>query len=170
MPTLAEQESALLKNGPLVPSPIPASRLTAMPLLVSKAIPAVSVLTTGASPYTLFTVTGTVIASVFAVSGAALASTSNTGTLAVGVSGNTACYLAQSTINGTNFPAAHTVWAGDSSPTLLGEVLTAGALTGVLQGPTPIIATIATNSLTTGSITFYCYYDPISPDGAVIAA
>ena len=169
MPTLAEQESALLKNGPLVPSPIPAARLTTLPLIVSKSIPAVSVLTTGASPYSLFTVTGVVIANVWAVSGAALASTSSTGTLAVGVSGNTACYLAQATINGTNFPAANTVWAGDSSPTLLGEVISAGALTGVLQGPTPIIATIATNSLTTGSITFYCFYYPISPDGAVLA-
>jgi len=169
MPTLAEQESAALRGFPSIPAEIPAARLMALPQIVSKAIPAVSVLTTAASPYSLFTVVGTVLAQVYAISGAALASTSSTGTLAVGISGNTACYLAQSTINGTNFPAANTVWAGDSSPTLLGEVLTAGALTGVLQGPTPIIATIATNSLTTGSITFYCFYHPISPDGAVLA-
>ena len=169
MPTLAEQESAALRGFPSIPAEIPAARLMALPQIVSKAIPAVSVLTTAASPYSLFTVVGTVLAQVYAISGAALASTSSTGTLAVGVSGNTGCYLPAATINGTNFPAANTVWAGDNSPTLLGEVVSAGALTGVLQGPTPIIATIATNNLTTGSITFYCYYHPVSPDGAVLA-
>lgn len=166
--TPAEIESAALKGFPSIPFPVTAERLMAMPQIAIKSIPAVSVLTTAASPYTLFTVTGLVLANVFAISGAALASTSSTGTLAVGVSGNTGAYLPAATINGTNFPAANTVWAGDNSPTLLGEVISAGALTGVLQGPTPIIATIATNNLTTGSITFYCYYYAISPDGQVI--
>jgi hypothetical protein len=160
----------MIKAGPAAVGGLPAAVLAATPRLVEKSIPDVSVLTTTASPVTLFTVTGVVIAKVVGVSGAALASTSSTGTLAVGVSGATAVHLAAATINGTNFPAANTVWTGDASPTVLAEVMSAGPLTGVLQGPTPIIATIATNNLTTGSIKFYCIYTPVSSDGAVVAA
>lgn len=168
MPTIAEMESSLL-SGLSTTLAIADIKRTS-PRIVAKEIPNVNVLTTGGSPHALFTVTGHVMASVIGVTGAALASTSNTGTIAIGISGATALYLPQTTVNGTNFPAAGTVWTGDNSPTLLGEVLSSAGLTWAVQSQTDIIATVATNSLTTGSITFYCFYIPLSETGLIVAA
>ena len=142
-----------------------------VPRVVSKAIAAAGIsLTTGASPVSLFTVTGDVKARVFAVVTTALASTLNNGTLAIGVSGNTGGFMAATTADGTNF-ATNTVWAGDTSPTLLGEVLSNGSLNWVLVGNgADIIATVATNSMTAGAITFYCEYIPLTSSSTVVAA
>lgn len=129
----------------------------------------ISVLTTAASPVTLFTVTGLVEAKVVGVSGSALASTGNTGTLAIGVTGATTGLLGTTTIDGTNFPAANTVWSGDTSPTLLGEAMSSASLNGFLTASN-IILTIATNNMTTGSIRFCCIWRPVSYDGSVVSA
>lgn len=127
-------------------------------------------LTTGASPVTLFTVTGDVVARVFATVQTALASTLNNGTLAIGVSGNTGGFIAATTADGTNFPTG-AVWAGDTSPTVKSEVFTASALNGnPVAGSANITCTIATNSMTSGAITFYCLWLPISAGASVIAA
>lgn len=139
--------------------------------ITSKAIANAAItLTTGASPVTLFTVTGNVKARVYAVVTTALASTLNNGTLAVGVSGNTGGFMAATTADGTNF-ATNTVWAGDTSATLLGEVLTNGSLNWVLVGNgADIIVTVATNSMTAGALTFYCEYIPLDSSSTVVAA
>lgn len=137
----------------------------------SKAISNAAIsLTTGASPVTLFTVTGDVLARVYAVIPTAITSTLNNGTLAIGVLGATAALLAATTADGTNFPD-NSVWAGDTSPTVACEALSAIALTWALMtNGADIIATIATNSMTAGAITFYCEYIPLSSGGAVVAA
>lgn len=127
-------------------------------------------LTTGTTPVTLFTVDGDVLARVFATVQTALASTSNDGTLAVGVTGATGALLAATTADGTNFPTG-AAWAGDTSPTLKGEVLSNSALNWCLiASGADIIATIATHSMTAGAITFYCHYIPLSRDAKIIAA
>jgi hypothetical protein len=78
--------------------------------------------------------------------------------------------MAAVTANGTNFPT-NSVWAGDTSPTLLGEILSAGALDWVLIGNgEDIIATIATNNMTAGASTFYCEYIPLDSSSTVVAA
>lgn len=126
--------------------------------------------TTGASPVTLFTVDGDVLCRVFATVQTALTSTSNNGTLAIGVTGNTGALIAATTMDGTNFPTG-AVWAGDTSPTVKGEVLSAAALNWCLiAGGADILATVATNSATAGAITFYCQYIPLSLDGRIISA
>lgn len=126
--------------------------------------------TTGASPVTLFNVDGDVIAWVMATVQTGLTSTSNNGTLAIGVTGNTGALIAATTMDGTNFPTG-AVWAGDTSPTVKGEVLSNAALNGcIIAGGADIIATVATNSATAGAITFYCMYIPLSRDAKVIAA
>jgi hypothetical protein len=144
--------------------------LKRMPRVVSKAITDATTLTTGASPVTLFNVTGDVMARVYATVQTGLTSTSNNGTLAVGVTGNTGAFLAATTMDGTNFPTG-AVWAGDTSPTVKAEVLSAAALNRCpIAGGADIIATVATNSATAGAITFYCEWFPLSPDGDVQAA
>jgi hypothetical protein len=128
-----------------------------------------SSLTTGASPVSFFTVTGDVLVRVYATVGTALASTLNNGTLALGVSGNTGACIAATTADGTNF-AAGTVWAGDTSPAVKGEALSAGALNGVLIKDEDIICTVATNSMTAGTMEIYCEWIPLSAGASVVAA
>lgn len=142
-----------------------------IPRITSKAIAsAAATLTTGASPVTLFTVTGDVLCRVWAVISTAITSTSSTGTLEVGVTGNTAGLLPQTTANGTNFPS-NSVWAGDNSPTLNGEVLSSAGLNWFLIGTgADIICTVATNSMTAGVLTFYCQYIPLNSSSTLVAA
>lgn len=126
--------------------------------------------TTGASPATLFTVDGDCLVRLFASVQTALASTSSTGTLAIGVTGNTGLFFAATTMDGTNFPIG-AAWAGDTSPTLKGELLSATALNwAMVAAGADIIATVATNSATAGAITFYCQYVPLSRDARIIPA
>lgn len=168
MPTIAEQESALLRAGPATSVDVPSQILMSLPRTAEKYYSSIATLTTAASPVTLFTVTGLVLAKVVA-EGSALTSVSNTGTLAVGVTGATTALLGTTTINTTNFPTAGAVWAGDTSPTVLAEVVSAAALTGALLNSN-IILTIATNNMSTGSLRFCCIWQPISANGAVVAA
>lgn len=127
-------------------------------------------LTTGASPVSLFTVTGTVIARVFAKIPTAITSTLNNGTLAVGVSGATAALLPSTTADGTNFPN-NSVWVGDNSPTVAAEVFSATSLNwALITNGADIIATVATNSMTAGAITFYCQWIAVDPGSSVVAA
>lgn len=141
-----------------------------LPRIATEAIAAAGTsLTTGLSPVTLFTVTGLVLARVWGLVGATpLASTSNNGTLAVGVTGNTAAFIAATTMDGTNFTAG-SVWAGDTSPTVKAEALTTGALNGVLCASN-IIMTVATNSATAGILNMYCEWRPVSAGASVVAA
>ncbi len=147
-----------------------ASQALYMPQVVPKAIAAAGTsLTTILSPVTLFTVTGVVLARVWAAITTGLTSTGTNGTLAIGVTGNTGAFIAATTADGTNFPTG-SIWAGDTSPTVKAEALSSGALSGVLVNATNIIATIATNSMTAGVITFYCEYRAVSVGASVVAA
>lgn len=169
MPTPAEQESTLLRAGPLFPAQIPTQALLSMPRVCEKYIPAVSVLTTAASPVTLFNVSGLVIVKVVATSdGSAVTSTSDTGTLAVGISGATTLLLGTTTINTTNFPSGGAIQI-DTSPTVHGEVLVAANLTGALIDSN-IILTIATNSMLLGSLRYVCLWQPMSANSSVTPA
>lgn len=116
--------------------------------------------TTGAvGATTLFTITGTVAVQVFAVcSGADL---TGSGTLEVGIAGNTAAIAAQTAATAIDVGE---IWYGTNPPTV-------GVLPSklILAG-TNIIQTIATNTVTAGTLTYYCIWSPISSDGNVVAA
>ena len=119
-----------------------------------------SALTTGATgATTLFTVTGVVGVRLFGVvSGTDV---TGSGTIEAGISGNTAALLAQTT--GTDLDVGE-VWI-DTAPA------TVEALPGlfILAAGTDIIQTIATDTLTAGTLTYYCLWFPISSDGNVVA-
>lgn len=110
--------------------------------------------TTGAvGATTLFTVTGVIGVRVFAVCGVNL---TGSGTLEVGIAGNTAALIAQTT--GTDIDAGE-IWIDNAPATV--EALPAIQ---ILNG-TNIIQTIATNTITAGTLTYYAVWNPISSDG-----
>jgi hypothetical protein len=126
-------------------------------------------LTTGNSPVSAFTVTGHVMMRVWGVTGGtALASTLNNGTLAVGISGSTTIYLGSTTMDGTNFTAG-AVWI-DTSATLKSEAFVAANLVWHAVSSTTVIVTVATNSSTSGVLTLYCEWKPVSVGATVVAA
>jgi hypothetical protein len=170
MANLAQQESAMLSAGPSAFFGLPSAVLIGTPRLTEKTFADVSKLTVAGSPHMLFRVTGCIVAQVVAMSNSALASTGSAAKLAVGHAGATGGYLPATTIGGGNFPAAGTVWTGDAAPTLLGKILSGTAQARYMQGPTPITATVTTGNLTTGSLTFYCVWHPVSSNGNVIPA
>ncbi len=147
-----------------------ATQLTLQPNLAMKTFSATGTsLTTGLSPVSAFTVTGHVMLRVFGVTGGtALASTGTNGTLAVGISGSTTIYLGTTTMDGTNFTAG-AVWI-DTSATLKSEAFVAANLVWHLASSNTIIVTVATNSSTSGILTLYCEWRPLSVGATVVAA
>lgn len=117
--------------------------------------------TTGAvGATTLFTVTGVVAVRIFGVvSGVDL---TGSGTLEVGIVGNTAALIAQTT--GTALDVGE-IWIDNAPATV--EALPAIQ---ILAAGTDIIQTIGTDTITAGTITYYCLWVPISTDGNVVAA
>lgn len=127
---------------------------------VSKAITFVAGTTGAVGATTLFTVTGTVAVRLFGVvSGVDV---TGGGTIEAGISGNTAALLAQTT--GTTLDVGE-VWIDNAPATI--EALPALQIIGAGQD---IIQTIATDTLTAGTLTYYCLWFPISSDGNVVAA
>lgn len=138
-------------------------------------ITAATSFTTGASPVTLFTVTGDVVCRVYAVIVTGLTSTLATGTLAVGTSGATGTFLGATTVNGTNLNTSNSVWTGATSGagggTTNSAVFSNTALNFALDAASSnIICTIATNSMTAGTLYFYCEWKPVSANGNVVNA
>ncbi|MBZ0294504.1 MAG: hypothetical protein K8L99_18210 [Anaerolineae bacterium] len=113
------------------------------------------------NPTTLFTVTGDVMVIVFGKCTTLLAGAS--ATVEVGVASNTAGIIAQSTA--TDIDAGE-VWR-DATPAVGVESLNDPM---VIIGGADIIETIATANVTSGAITYYCLWIPLSSDGAVAAA
>lgn len=132
--------------------------ITGLGLMASKAITYVGATTGAVGATTLFTVTGKVAVRLFGiVSGADL---TGTGTLEAGIAGNTAALLAQTT--GTALDVGE-FWV-DTGPA------TVEALPSLQLVASDIIQTIASNTITAGTITYYCLWFPISADGNVVAA
>lgn len=115
--------------------------------------------TTGAvGATTLFTVTGTVAVNVFGFCTADLA---GSGTIEVGVAGSTACLCNQQSATAID---NHEVWH-DAVLAIGGQVT--GHEHIINQD---VIQTIATNTVSGGTITYYCLWSPISEDGNVEVA
>jgi hypothetical protein len=123
--------------------------------------------TTGLSPVTDFTVTGDVMVRVVGVVGATpITSTGGTGTLSVGTAEIVTAILGTTTADGTQF-AATDVWV-DTSPANDAERMTEDWV--IIGGGADIVTTIATNSMTAGTLTLYCFWIPLSAGATVVAA
>ena len=121
---------------------------------------------TANSPVTLFTVTGDVLVRCFAIVKTACTSTDNDGTLSVGVVGDVACVLVADTVDGTAF-VQHDCWTLDqAADTPSAEMDTNWVL---IPDGLDISATIGTNNMTAGAITYYLQWIPLSADAAITA-
>lgn len=117
--------------------------------------------TTGATgATTLFTVTGVVAVRIFGVCSGDLTS-GGAATIEVGIAGNTAALIAQSTATAIDNGE---IWL-DTGPATVEAIPTGSILSG-----TNIIQTIASTTITGGTLTYYCVWFPISSDGNVVAA
>lgn len=114
--------------------------------------------TTGATgTTTLFTVTGKVAINVYALCTSDLA---GSGTIEIGVAGSTAALCNQQVATAID---NHEVWH-NSGLSIAGNV--AGHLHPIDQD---VIQTIATNTVSGGTLIFYCNWYPLSSDGNVVA-
>jgi hypothetical protein len=119
---------------------------------------------TGATPISLFTVTGDVKLKVIGVVKTSL-TTSDAITTEVGVSGATAALIAQ--VADATALTANLIWH-DATPDATIESSGVWSEFIVSNGQDIILTTSGT--VTDGSIAFYCYWTPLSSDGAVVAA
>lgn len=110
----------------------------------------------------IFTVTGDVLCAVYGIVKDSLVSAS--GTISIGVTGNTATFMGVTTASGLDVNMG---WH-DTTPGL-SESIAAGD-TRLVGGGLDIIQTVATGDITGGSIAYYCFWRPLSNDGAIVAA
>ncbi len=115
------------------------------------------------NPATLFTVTGDVTLRVIAVCKTLLAG--DTATLEVGLSGNTAILIAQSTATDID---ANEIWH-DATPDATIELDSVSGVSIISNGQ-DVIQTVGTTDITSGAITYYCFWTPLSTNGSVTAA
>jgi hypothetical protein len=113
------------------------------------------------NPYTLFTVTGDVLAYIVAVCKTNLAGA--TATLEVGVTGATAALIAQTTATDIDVNEG---WFA-ATPTL---AVANTAQYHVIGGGLDIIQTAGTANITSGAITYYCFWKALSDGASVVAA
>lgn len=133
--------------------------ITGLGLQAAKAITYAAGTTGATGATTLFTITGVVAVRLFAIaSGTDL---TGSGTLEAGIAGNTAALLAQ--VAATALDVGE-VWT-DNAPSTV-EALPAMQ---ILSG-TNIIQTIGTDTVTAGTLTYYCNWFPLSSGASVVAA
>lgn len=113
------------------------------------------------NPATLFTVTGQVFMKLYAVCGTDLAGA--TATISVGTALSTAALIAQTTA--TNIDA-NEIWH-DASPDASIEL--SSVLTEKIVNQN-VIQTVGTANITSGQVTYYCLWRPLSPGATVVAA
>ena len=119
-------------------------------------------LTTGATgAHTVFTVTGDVIVGVF---GSCQTNVTGAGTLEVGIAGNTAALVGQ--VTGTDIDAGM-AFNLDGDLGGLVPLSASGEWQFILANGADIIATVGTDTLTAGVVTYYCMWRPLSSTGRV---
>lgn len=112
-------------------------------------------------PATLFTVTGVVAMKIFGHCTVDLAGA--TATIEVGTAKSTATLIAQTTATDID---VNELWH-DATPDNSAEAVTVAPEKYVCQN---VIQTVGTANITSGSITYYCQWRPISPNATVVAA
>jgi len=112
------------------------------------------------NPATLFTVTGDVVVSVFGICNVDLVGAG--ATIEVGVTSGTALLIAQTTATDIDVNEA---WIS-ATPALAGNVPSSN----IIGNGQDIIQTVGTANITAGSITYYCYWQPLESSASVVAA
>ena len=126
-------------------------------LIVAKTVTFDAATSGAVGAHTLFNITGPCIVKVI---GYCSANLDGSGTLEVGMVGNTAVLIAQTT--GTNIDLGE-FWI-DNSPAVYESDFTGKMIA------TDIVATVGTDTLTAGTITFYCYWSPMDYTSKITAA
>lgn len=122
-------------------------------------------LTTGAvGPHTLFTVTGEVFVKIFGVCTVNVASGAGA-TTEIGVAGNTAALIAQTSAVDID---AGDIWY-DNTP-VVGTTVVTNITERLIANGADIIETIGTDTLTSGTVTYYVFWTPLSNGSSVVAA
>lgn len=123
---------------------------------------------TGYDTVPAFTVTGDVMARVVGVVGdTAITCTSTTSTLSVGTTEDAVAIIPAAIMNGALF-AATDVWV-DATPNNDCEIMPSNSWH-IIGGSADIILTRNVDDITAGNLTLYCFWTPLSADGAVVAA
>jgi hypothetical protein len=128
-------------------------------LIVSKTVTYVAATTGAVGASTLFTISGPCIVKVIGVCSVNLDS-DGAATLEVGIAGSTAGLIAQTAYSGID---AGKFWIDATSAII--ETDFTGKMIAL-----DIIQTIATETVKAGSITFYCYWRPMSSTSTCVAA
>ena len=115
--------------------------------------------------FALFTVTGQVIVRVVAVCTDTLVEGVGGGTIEIGITADTATIIAQTVSTAV---AVNEIWH-DATPDADIELLSVMGDFIIVNGM-DIFATIAGQNITDGTVVFYCFWTPLSADGAVVAA
>ena len=112
----------------------------------------------------LFTVTGSVWVTVTSYCTEDLTEGGATATISVGITGSTAALIAQ--VNAVDIDDGE-IWF-DATP---GDIEVLSSIGGAfIGGGEDIFATIGTQSVDDGTLTFICFWTPLSADGDVVAA
>jgi hypothetical protein len=133
--------------------------ITGLGLIASKTITYAAGTTGATGASTLFTVTGQVALRVFALCSVDLTS-GGVATLEVGIAGNTAALIAQTTATGIDAGE----WWIDNGPATIEALPSQFLVSG------NVIQTVGTTTITGGTLKYFCAWNPVSPDGNVVAA
>lgn len=118
-----------------------------------------------AGTFALFTVTGAVLVRVIAECTDSLIEGVGGGTIEVGISGSTAVIIAQTTSTTID---VNEIWHDATSDSDIEALSVMSDF--IIVGASDIFATIAAQTITDGTIIFYCFWTPLSSDGLVVAA
>jgi hypothetical protein len=152
-----------------------ATMLNQLRALLSRQIPRIarkavtfSALTTGATgSHVIFTVTGAVKVKMYAVCAADLVPDVAGATISVGIVGTAQAFIATTTAADID---AGELWFAAAPATKFDTDANAGIAKKAIGDGTDIDYVVATQAIQSGVINFMCEWEPISPDGNVVAA
>lgn len=156
--TFLDENNQPLEVSNANPMPVQSSLLGRV---VSSSVTFLAGSTGSVNPHNLFTVTGLVKARFFAVCSKDVA---GAGTIEVGTAKSTAGLIAQTV--GTTIDNGE-VWTAAAPAT---DFVAVSGLAEYLLNSTTVIYTVGTDTLTDGTITFYCVWVPVNSTGKVVAA
>jgi hypothetical protein len=119
-----------------------------------------------AASHEVFTVTGTVRVRLVVVCTENMADADNSGTMILGVAGSTSAFIGATT---TTEIDANDFWCDTSPAETICAATSSVVLDRIIYNGADIGYTIANTAATNGTMIFYCWWEPLSSDGAVVA-
>lgn len=118
-----------------------------------------------AATHEILTVTGTVRLRIVCECTEAITEASDTGMIQLGIAGTTNAFIGATTGSAL---AVNELWY-DTTPTTKYDTTSTVVLDKIVSGGVDVGYEIATTDFTNGEITFYCFWEPLSSTGAVVA-